>query len=194
MSGPGRPRRDSRVCQGLPTAGARRRMYELMALIRACDERMRRGLSAGEFACTYWPATGQEAIAAALGTVPAARRPAGHHLPGAARPGGQGRAARPAGGRDPHPPHRGQRGQGRGHAHLPPAVRAGAVHGHRRLGDPDRRRGRPGRPAAGQPTRSRWPASATAPPAPAPSTRRSTWPRCGGCRSSSSARTTATPR
>jgi acetoin:2,6-dichlorophenolindophenol oxidoreductase subunit alpha len=44
-------------------------MYELMALVRACDDRLRRGLSAGEFACTYWPATGQEAIAAALGAV-----------------------------------------------------------------------------------------------------------------------------
>ena len=44
-------------------------MYELMTLIRTCDERIRRGLSAGEFAFTYWPATGQEAIAAALGTV-----------------------------------------------------------------------------------------------------------------------------
>jgi acetoin:2,6-dichlorophenolindophenol oxidoreductase subunit alpha len=53
----------------LPEAAARRRMYELMALILACDERVRRGLSGGEFACTYWPATGQEAIAAALGTV-----------------------------------------------------------------------------------------------------------------------------
>ena len=40
-----------------------------MALIHACDERIRRGLSGGEFACTYWPATGQEAIAAALGAV-----------------------------------------------------------------------------------------------------------------------------
>jgi len=44
-------------------------MYELMVLIRACDDRVRRGLSGGEFACTYWPATGQEAIAAALGAV-----------------------------------------------------------------------------------------------------------------------------
>jgi len=52
-----------------PTAGARRSMYGSMVLIRACDERLRRGLSAGEFACTYWPATGQEAIAAALGEV-----------------------------------------------------------------------------------------------------------------------------
>ncbi len=40
-----------------------------MALILTCDQRIRRGLSAGEFACTYWPATGQEAIAGALGTV-----------------------------------------------------------------------------------------------------------------------------
>ena len=44
-------------------------MYELMTRILTCDERVRRGLSAGEFATTYWPATGQEAIAAALGTV-----------------------------------------------------------------------------------------------------------------------------
>jgi 2-oxoisovalerate dehydrogenase E1 component len=44
-------------------------MYELMTLISTCDARLRRGLSAGEFAFTYWPATGQEAIAAAIGTV-----------------------------------------------------------------------------------------------------------------------------
>ncbi len=44
-------------------------MFEAMVTIRACDDRVRRGLSAGEFACTYWPATGQEAIAAALGSV-----------------------------------------------------------------------------------------------------------------------------
>ena len=52
-----------------PTPQVRRRMYESMALIRACDDRVRRGLSGGEFACTYWPATGQEAIAAAIGVV-----------------------------------------------------------------------------------------------------------------------------
>ena len=52
-----------------PLVGDRVRMYELMVLIRACDERIRRGLAGGEFATTYWPATGQEAIAAALGTV-----------------------------------------------------------------------------------------------------------------------------
>jgi TPP-dependent pyruvate/acetoin dehydrogenase alpha subunit len=54
---------------GAPDRATRRRMFEVMALIRACDDRVRRGLSGGEFACTYWPATGQEAIAAALGTV-----------------------------------------------------------------------------------------------------------------------------
>ncbi len=58
-----------------PSAAERRRMYELMALVRACDDRLRRGLSAGEFACTYWPATGQEAIAAALGVVLRAEDP-----------------------------------------------------------------------------------------------------------------------
>jgi TPP-dependent pyruvate/acetoin dehydrogenase alpha subunit len=52
-----------------PAKEVRLRMYELMVVIRSCDERIRRGLSGGEFACTYWPATGQEAIAAALGTV-----------------------------------------------------------------------------------------------------------------------------
>jgi Pyruvate/2-oxoglutarate dehydrogenase complex, dehydrogenase (E1) component, eukaryotic type, alpha subunit len=40
--------------------------------------------------------------------------------------------------------------------------------------------------------RSRSASSATAPPTSAPSTRRSTWPRCGSCRWSSSARTTST--
>jgi acetoin:2,6-dichlorophenolindophenol oxidoreductase subunit alpha len=59
----------SERAERVPDATVRRRMYELMALILACDERVRRGLSGGEFACTYWPATGQEAIAAALGTV-----------------------------------------------------------------------------------------------------------------------------
>jgi acetoin:2,6-dichlorophenolindophenol oxidoreductase subunit alpha len=53
----------------VPPEADRRRMYELMVLIRACDDRIRRGLSGGEFACTYWPATGQEAIAAAMGAV-----------------------------------------------------------------------------------------------------------------------------
>jgi TPP-dependent pyruvate/acetoin dehydrogenase alpha subunit len=50
-----------------PRPEVRRRMFQLMVSIRACDDRVRRGLSGGEFACTYWPATGQEAVAAAMG-------------------------------------------------------------------------------------------------------------------------------
>ena len=68
-TGAGRHRGERTTVTGRPRPAVRRRMYELMALILACDERVRRGLSAGEFACTYWPATGQEAIAAAIGTV-----------------------------------------------------------------------------------------------------------------------------
>ncbi len=59
----------SNAPMGGPTPEDRRRMFELMTLIRACDDRIRRGLSSGEFAFTYWPATGQEAIAAAMGAV-----------------------------------------------------------------------------------------------------------------------------
>jgi 2-oxoisovalerate dehydrogenase E1 component len=40
-----------------------RDMFATMATIRACDERIRRGLSSGEFAFTYWPCSGQEAVA-----------------------------------------------------------------------------------------------------------------------------------
>ena len=68
MSGTGGPAVGTDAGEG-PESAARRRMYQLMSLILTCDERVRRGLSAGEFATTYWPATGQEAIAAALGTV-----------------------------------------------------------------------------------------------------------------------------
>jgi pyruvate dehydrogenase E1 component alpha subunit len=59
----------SNVPSGGPTPEERRAMFERMMLIRACDDRIRRGLSSGEFAFTYWPATGQEAIAAAMGAV-----------------------------------------------------------------------------------------------------------------------------
>jgi len=41
-------------------------MYRVMATVKACDARLRAGLSAREFAITYWPAGGQEAIAGAL--------------------------------------------------------------------------------------------------------------------------------
>ncbi len=48
---------------------ARRRMFEIMALARAADERLRKAITAGEALLTYWPSRGQEAIAAALGVV-----------------------------------------------------------------------------------------------------------------------------
>jgi pyruvate dehydrogenase E1 component alpha subunit len=39
-------------------------MLEVMALAKACDERLRKGISTGEFLTVYWPSRGQEAIAA----------------------------------------------------------------------------------------------------------------------------------
>jgi TPP-dependent pyruvate/acetoin dehydrogenase alpha subunit len=39
-------------------------MFEVMALAKACDERLRKGISTGEFLTVYWPSRGQEAIAA----------------------------------------------------------------------------------------------------------------------------------
>jgi pyruvate dehydrogenase E1 component alpha subunit len=42
-------------------------MYELMALMKAADDRLSKGISTGEFFCVYWPSRGQEAVAAALG-------------------------------------------------------------------------------------------------------------------------------
>jgi TPP-dependent pyruvate/acetoin dehydrogenase alpha subunit len=68
MSRTGGPSADTRAGPG-PDSAEQRGMYQLMTRILTCDDRVRRGLSAGEFATTYWPATGQEAIAAALGTV-----------------------------------------------------------------------------------------------------------------------------
>jgi pyruvate dehydrogenase E1 component alpha subunit len=49
------------------SANVRRRMYELMALMKAADDRLSKGIMTGEFMCVYWPSRGQEAIAAALG-------------------------------------------------------------------------------------------------------------------------------
>ena len=46
-----------------------RRMFEVMALAKAADERLRKAIAAGEALITYWPSRGQEAIAAALGVV-----------------------------------------------------------------------------------------------------------------------------
>jgi acetoin:2,6-dichlorophenolindophenol oxidoreductase subunit alpha len=45
-----------------------RRIYELMVLMKAADDRLSKGIGTGEFMCVYWPSRGQEAIAAAMGT------------------------------------------------------------------------------------------------------------------------------
>ena len=45
-----------------------RRLYELMVLMKAADDRLSKGIGTGEFMCVYWPSRGQEAIAAAMGT------------------------------------------------------------------------------------------------------------------------------
>ncbi|WP_035752192.1 thiamine pyrophosphate-dependent dehydrogenase E1 component subunit alpha [Parafrankia discariae] len=44
-----------------------RRLYELMTLMKAADDRLSRGIASGELQCVYWPPRGQEAIAAAMG-------------------------------------------------------------------------------------------------------------------------------
>jgi acetoin:2,6-dichlorophenolindophenol oxidoreductase subunit alpha len=44
-----------------------RRLYALMVLMKAADDRLSKGIGTGEFMCVYWPSRGQEAIAAALG-------------------------------------------------------------------------------------------------------------------------------
>lgn len=44
-----------------------RRLYELMVLMKAADDRLSTGIGTGEFICVYWPSRGQEAIAAAMG-------------------------------------------------------------------------------------------------------------------------------
>jgi acetoin:2,6-dichlorophenolindophenol oxidoreductase subunit alpha len=48
-------------------AKKQRRLYELMSLMKAADERLSRGIASGELLCVYWPPRGQEAIAAAIG-------------------------------------------------------------------------------------------------------------------------------
>jgi TPP-dependent pyruvate/acetoin dehydrogenase alpha subunit len=44
-----------------------RRLYALMVLMKAADDRLSKGIATGEFMCVYWPSRGQEAIAAAMG-------------------------------------------------------------------------------------------------------------------------------
>jgi len=49
-----------------PSPDVLRRMYEVMTLIKSCDERLRKGIASGEFMTVFWPPRGQEAIAAGL--------------------------------------------------------------------------------------------------------------------------------
>jgi TPP-dependent pyruvate/acetoin dehydrogenase alpha subunit len=44
-----------------------KRLYALMVLMKAADDRLSKGIGTGEFQCVYWPSRGQEAIAAAMG-------------------------------------------------------------------------------------------------------------------------------
>ena len=44
-----------------------KRIYALMVLMKAADDRLSKGIGTGEFICVYWPSRGQEAIAAAMG-------------------------------------------------------------------------------------------------------------------------------
>ena len=48
-------------------ADVQRRIYVLMVLMKAADDRLSKGIGTGEFMCVYWPSRGQEAIAAAMG-------------------------------------------------------------------------------------------------------------------------------
>ncbi len=52
-----------------PEAAAeiQKRIYALMVLMKAADDRLSKGIGTGEFMCVYWPSRGQEAIAAAMG-------------------------------------------------------------------------------------------------------------------------------
>ncbi len=57
---------DSNPIESVPTPDIQQRMLEVMVLARATDERIRKGISTGEFFTTYWPSRGQEAIAGAI--------------------------------------------------------------------------------------------------------------------------------
>lgn len=48
-------------------ADVKRRVYALMVLMKAADDRLSKGIGTGEFMCVYWPSRGQEAVAAAMG-------------------------------------------------------------------------------------------------------------------------------
>src|SRR6202007_599047 len=47
-------------------AEVQRRIYALMVVMKAADDRLAHGIGTGEFMCVYWPSRGQEAIAAAM--------------------------------------------------------------------------------------------------------------------------------
>ena len=49
------------------SADVHQRIYALMVLMKAADDRLSKGIGTGEFMCVYWPSRGQEAIAAAMG-------------------------------------------------------------------------------------------------------------------------------
>lgn len=50
-----------------PESPDAKRLYALMVLMKAADDRLSKGIGTGEFMCVYWPSRGQEAIAAAMG-------------------------------------------------------------------------------------------------------------------------------
>ena len=56
------------VSSQTPGAETLRTMYRTMTLARACEMRLRKGFSSGEFFGVIWPSRGQEAIAGALST------------------------------------------------------------------------------------------------------------------------------
>lgn len=50
-----------------PDTAIRLRLYALMSLMKAADDRLSKGIGTGEFQAVYWPSRGQEAVAAAMG-------------------------------------------------------------------------------------------------------------------------------
>ena len=56
------------VPTGAPGAETLLTLYRTMTLARACEMRLRKGFSSGEFSGVIWPSRGQEAIAAGIAT------------------------------------------------------------------------------------------------------------------------------
>src|SRR4029079_19745213 len=59
--------RDRVLHEMTPSPDTQKRIYALMVLMKAADDRLSKGIGTGEFMCVYWPSRGQEAIAAAMG-------------------------------------------------------------------------------------------------------------------------------